>query len=555
MTLPLSALVSVVIPCYNQAHFLDEAIRSVLAQCYGNIEVVVVDDGSLDHTAEVAAQYPSIHYIRQSNQGLSAARNAGLNQSRGDYLVFLDADDRLLPGAIINGLAYLTAHPETAMVSGQYRRIAADGSVLPTWREQRLGKGACFVSGNYQLIAPDGALLNTGERRQVSSDHYAALLQRNYIEMHATVMYRRTVLTTVGGFDPSLPACEDYDMFLRIARAFPIACHSHVVADYRRHDANMSQNSAKMLRAALRVLNSQWPHVRGNRHYRQAYQQGEKFWRDFYAGQALGETRSHLERLAWKKAIQSAGLPIRHHLMRGIKFCLKACGRGHCQLKDSWRRLTRVPPGRFHWGDLRRLNPLGRDPVARTKVQIPEYYIQRFLNRRRTDIAGRVLLLHDNSITSQFFRRNCQLEEIVPDPKRQLPLNDLEALQLPLQNGYDCIIMVQLLQNVYHLKGTINGLYQRLKPGGVLLLTVPGFNGNQRVDHSYWAFSDQLLGHLLAESFPGKNISVETWGNVLAVTAHLHQLPADSLTERQLNHRDTCYPFVVGARAVKPVYR
>jgi glycosyltransferase involved in cell wall biosynthesis len=93
-------LVSVVIPCYNQAHFLGEAIESVLAQTYRHYEIIVVDDGSPDTTSKVTSSYPAVRYLRQSNAGLSAARNAGMNVSRGQFLVFLDADDRLLEDAL-----------------------------------------------------------------------------------------------------------------------------------------------------------------------------------------------------------------------------------------------------------------------------------------------------------------------------------------------------------------------------------------------------------------------------------------------------------------------
>src|SRR5215204_1671374 len=104
-----SPLVSVVIPCYKQAHFLGEAIESVLAQSYPNFEIIVVDDGSPDNTSEVAASYPRVRLVRQENQGLSAARNSGLSRSEGEYVVFLDADDRLLPGALQVGLECLEA--------------------------------------------------------------------------------------------------------------------------------------------------------------------------------------------------------------------------------------------------------------------------------------------------------------------------------------------------------------------------------------------------------------------------------------------------------------
>src|ERR687885_1823430 len=131
-----AGLVTGVIPCYNQAHFLGEAIESVLAQSYTHFEIIVVDDGSTDNTSEVATRYPKVRCIRQDNQGLAAARNAGLRVSEGTYLVFLDADDRLLPDALEVGLECLEAYPECAFVSGKLRRIAADGSPLPVWKQQ-----------------------------------------------------------------------------------------------------------------------------------------------------------------------------------------------------------------------------------------------------------------------------------------------------------------------------------------------------------------------------------------------------------------------------------
>src|SRR5215217_8951250 len=115
-----TAHVSVIIPCYNQAHFLSEAIQSVLAQSYPHFEIIVVDDGSTDTTSQVASRYPEVRCIRQNNQGLSGARNSGFAQSKGSYLVFLDADDRLLPGALETGLECLKAHPECAFVSGRF---------------------------------------------------------------------------------------------------------------------------------------------------------------------------------------------------------------------------------------------------------------------------------------------------------------------------------------------------------------------------------------------------------------------------------------------------
>src|SRR6266436_3475630 len=130
VSMPVFGLVSVIIPCYNQAHFLHEAIDSVLAQTYSNREILVVDDGSSDATAAVARSYPHVRYVYQENAGPSAARNTGLKQTRGEYLVFLDADDRLLPEALEVGVDCLRQRSKCAFAFGRCRFVTADGSML-----------------------------------------------------------------------------------------------------------------------------------------------------------------------------------------------------------------------------------------------------------------------------------------------------------------------------------------------------------------------------------------------------------------------------------------
>src|SRR5918998_3304628 len=138
------SVVSVIIPCYNQGRFLSEAIESVLAQTYPHVETIVVDDGSTDDTSNIAARYSGVRCIRQGNQGLAAARNTGLGESKGGYLVFLDADDRLLPNALETGLECLKAHPECALAYGHCTLITVDGSFLKQWSRQ-------FIDGDRYL--------------------------------------------------------------------------------------------------------------------------------------------------------------------------------------------------------------------------------------------------------------------------------------------------------------------------------------------------------------------------------------------------------------------
>jgi glycosyltransferase involved in cell wall biosynthesis len=216
--------VSIVIPCYQQAHFLPDAIESALGQAYSPREVIVVDDGATDTTVEVAAGYPDVRCLRQANQGLAAARNAGLHAGHGEYVVFLDADDRLLPGALEAGAAALEAHPTAAFAVGRHRRISADGVPLPT-----------------------------PLRPRVRDDFYASLVRRCWMGV-AEVMYRRCAVIAVGGFDRRLRYAEDYDLYLRLTRRYPIVDHYTLVSEYRQSAGSLSRHADRMLGATLDVL-------------------------------------------------------------------------------------------------------------------------------------------------------------------------------------------------------------------------------------------------------------------------------------------------------------
>src|SRR5438552_14718440 len=123
--MPELGLVSVIIPCYNQADFLHQAIKSALAQTYSHREILVVDDGSTENIAELTSSYPRVRYIRQENSGVSAARNTALTHSRGEYLVCLDADDRLLPDALDRWVNYLRDDQDCGFAAGCCRLSVA----------------------------------------------------------------------------------------------------------------------------------------------------------------------------------------------------------------------------------------------------------------------------------------------------------------------------------------------------------------------------------------------------------------------------------------------
>jgi glycosyltransferase involved in cell wall biosynthesis len=276
------ALVSVIIPCKDGAAFLEEAVRSALAQTYPKLEIVVVDDGSTDGSADLAQRFP-VRYIRQQNRGISEARNTGIWESRGSYVVFLDADDRLRPEAIETGLRILSQHPQCVMAVGDHVFVSADGYFQANSRKQ------CLLAHQYE-----------------------GLLKSNFVEMISSVLFRRRVLEDVAGFNPTLRAAEDYELYLRIAKAYPICCHPVVVAEYRMHDGSMSRNPELMLTSTLQVLRGQARYVRNISHVI-AFQEGLRFWRKYYGRQLASELAKSLPTMRRVDLVRKLFLLVREY--------------------------------------------------------------------------------------------------------------------------------------------------------------------------------------------------------------------------------------------------
>lgn len=224
----MGSSVSVVIPCYRQAHFLRDAIESVLAQSHPAREVVVVDDGSPDAVRDIVAGYPDVRYVRQENAGLGPARNAGLALCTAGYVVFLDADDRLLPDALRIGAEAFRARPDCGFVWGRRYHIDAGGLRLP--------------------VDPAPA---------PPSPSYFSLLRANHVGPPAAAVYRRLAVEAVGAYWTERLPAEDWDLNLRLVRRYPGFFHGAFVAEYRRHGANMSGDADRMLAGQLAVLDRQ----------------------------------------------------------------------------------------------------------------------------------------------------------------------------------------------------------------------------------------------------------------------------------------------------------
>lgn len=185
--------VSVIITTYNRAGFVLEAVNSVIYQRYVKpLELIVVDDGSTDDTREILSSIGSVKYIKQDNFGVSCARNRGIKSSRGEWIAFLDSDDLWLPEKLFRHWDFINKNP------------------------------GILVSQSDELWIRDGVRLNPRKYHEKPEGYcFEKLLKRCLISPSA-VMIHRSVFDVVGTFDERVPACEDYDLWLRIGYRFPI---------------------------------------------------------------------------------------------------------------------------------------------------------------------------------------------------------------------------------------------------------------------------------------------------------------------------------------------
>lgn len=210
-------LVSVIMPVYNGAMFLREAIESALAQDYGAIELIAIDDGSTDSTAEILGGYGDrVRYVRQENRGAAAARNAGIRAAHGEYFAFLDADDVWSSQKLRRQVAYLRAHSDIWLVSSR-------------WYEWKDGEARPPIDESFTQV------------ERIVPEHSGWIYNELLLDciVHTTtVVIDRRLVEQVGMFDESLLRGQDYDYWLRASRVTQIHKLDAALSVYRLHRNN-----------------------------------------------------------------------------------------------------------------------------------------------------------------------------------------------------------------------------------------------------------------------------------------------------------------------------
>jgi glycosyltransferase involved in cell wall biosynthesis len=229
------ALVSVVIPTYNRAHLVGEAIQSALDQTYPNCEVIVIDDGSQDHTEEMIRTRfggnSRVRCFRQENRGVSAARNRALSEARGEFIAFLDSDDSWLPGKLELQVACLRFLPTAGMIWTDMEAVDGQGkTIFPTYLRRMYSTYRFFptpqdlFTAEHRLdqVVSGGLAGFSADVRLFCGDIYASMVLGNLVHT-STVLIRRERQQQVGLFAEDYRTGEDYPFHLRTSRVGPVA--------------------------------------------------------------------------------------------------------------------------------------------------------------------------------------------------------------------------------------------------------------------------------------------------------------------------------------------
>ena len=530
-------LVSVVMIFKDAVTHLEEAARSVLAQRWPSLELLLVDDGGSDGSAALAAALAAgdpervrvlCHHGR-ANRGMSAARALGIAHAQGELTAFLDADDRWDPEHLVEQVALLEEHGHADLVCGR----------AWTWRSHE-HPGAvdelsplAFAPG--VVVDPPRLLAATLRNGAVATPTCSLLVRTPRLRECGGPVER------FGGM------YEDQVLNSLLQLRYRAVMSGSTTAWYRQH--------ARSASAVARRDGSYHPVVANPSRLR--FLEWLDGLPELDRAVADPEVR-HLVDGALREQRQGR-LPHRGGLARtaadAVRRALPAGARTRARGLVQPRGV-----GRVRWGSLAPVTPLSRQFGYDRGLPVDRWYLEHFLARWAEDVRGRVLEVGDSSYTTRFGGQRVTRADVlnVDDRPGTTFVADLaEGHGLP-DGAFDCVVLTQTLHLVFDVHAAARTLHRILAPGGVLLLTVPGISPvstDEWASTWHWSFTDHAARRLFGEVFGAQHVEVAQAGNVYAATAFLQGLAAEELVPAKLAVVDRQFPVLVTVRAVRPADR
>jgi glycosyltransferase involved in cell wall biosynthesis len=532
-------LVSVIIPFLNAQQFIQEAIESVFAQTYTAWELLLVDDGSSDGSTAIARRYAGeyrerVRYLEHpgdQNRGKTASRNLGIRYATGEYVAFLDADDVWMPHKLEQQVTTLDTHPEAAMVYGlsQY---------WYSWTGKPEDQRCDFVDdlgvSPNTLIQPPALLTRF------------FLAQKAAIPNPSNILVRHEIIEQVNGFDEAFgDYYEDQAFLAKVCLKACVFATSECWDRYRQHPNSSSSIAQKTgLEYSTRLFFLNW--LAG-----------------YLSDQGVKEPK------IWqglRKELWRCRHPNLYRLLRDGQNLMHVIGERTLPfpfrhwLRTKWKGTTYTPSiGWVRFGNLRRLTPLSREFGYDRGLPIDRYYIERFLAKNASDIRGHVMEIADNIYTRRFGGDQVTASDVlhVTEGNAQATMvGDLTCADHIPSGSFDCVILTQTLQFIYDVPAALRTVKRILKPGGVVLATLPGISPISRYDKErwghFWAFTTQSARRLFEKVFPKEHVQTTTYGNVLAAASFLYGMATEELRKEELEYFDPDYELIIAIRAVKP---
>ncbi len=545
--LAAEAQVSVIMIFLDAERFIAEAIESVLAQDFAGWELLLVDDGSSDAGTRIAKDFARRHPARiryldhpgHRNRGMSASRNAGIAASRAPLVAFLDADDVWRPEKLAQQVAIMNSQPAAGMVFG-------NSLYWSGWTGRAEDAKRDFVR-------------RCGPREDVLVRAPFFLLTTLHAHPHSppsmsSVLVRRELLEQIGGFEERFTGmCEDMAFqvkaFLQAAVYYSGCCWD----SYRQHaDSCCAVAERRGERRAAHLSFLRW--TRGYLAERavadpqllQAVE--EALFIDMHPFLARARPGYFYRKLRERFLAQA-----RRRLPPQTRAALRRAQRA---LRRPWLALVRTLRLRWLW----RVRPVHDEFGCYYGTPVDRFYIERFLAGHARDVRGHVLEIGDDTYTRRYGEGRVTSGDVlhaIAGNAAATIVADLTDAPHIASNRFDCIVFTQTLQCIYDFRAALRTLHRILKPGGVLLVTIPGVAHQiSREERPYWGdfwrWTTLSAERMFAEVFPAECVQIRAHGNVLTSVAFLHGLVVEELRAKDFEHDDPAYELSICIRAVKP---